>query len=267
MFSDVHIFEPPKPVRKSYYKCDKVFHLDDLLELYTVYETYAIVIISGKRTDFYEYSKNDVRLIKSVFMDFQSAHKCGGFSAQRFSRIIASKHDAYIKHMSELMVNYYTKDNIFQHLGVILAGPTMVKDQIQLEPLFQQHFQKHLLNVITTPEITDNTINYVKDIISEQIYGVSLDNKLIDNFEKIIIDDKMIDLLVFGKPYVMIELENNNLAEIYIDASIIDDIDIKLLEKVKVNVIQNKTFIKKYGEIVGLKYYSINFEEINDYEI
>ena len=39
-------------------------------------------------------------------------------------------------------------------------------------------------------------------------------------------------------------------------------IDEKLLDKVKVNIIQNKTFIQKYGEIVGFKYYVNNFEEI-----
>jgi peptide subunit release factor 1 (eRF1) len=267
MFSDVYVFEPPKPIRKSYYKCDKVFHLDDLLELYTVYDTYAIVLISGKRTDFYEYSKNDVKLIKSVSVELQSQSKKGGSSSARYCRIVASKHDAYIKYMSELMFNFYVKDNVFQHIGLILAGPTMVKDQIQLEPLFLQHFQKYLLNVITTPEITDNTINIVTDIMTEQIYGTSVDNKIIDKFEQIINDEKQIDLIVFGKEYVLTELENNNLAEIYVDDNFVEVIDIKLLNNVKVNIIQNKTFIKKYGEIVGLKYYALNFEEMNDNDI
>jgi len=267
MFSDVYVFEPPKPVRKSYYKCDKVFHLDDLLELYTVYDTYAIVLISGKRTDFYEYSKNDTKLLKSVSIELQSQSKKGGSSSARYGRIIASKHDAYIKYMSELMFKIYVTDNVFQHIGLILAGPTMVKDQIQLEPLFLQHFQKYLLNVITTPEITDGTINMVTDILTEQIYGTSVDNKIIEYFEKIINDDKSIDLIVFGKEYVLNELENNSLAEIFVNMNFIEMIDEKLLDKVKVNVIQNKTFVQKYSEIVGLRYYATNFEEMKDDEI
>ena len=103
--------------------------------------------------------------------------------------------------------------------------------------------------------------------MTEQIYGMSVDNKIIEYFEKIINDDKSIDLIVFGKEYVLNELENNSLAEIFVDMNFIEMIDEKLLDNVKVNIIQNKTFVQKYGEIVGLRYYVNNFEEIKDDEI
>ena len=75
MFSECHVFEPPNPVKQFYYKCDKIFHLDELAKLYIKHDTYAIVLVSGKRTDLYSYCENNTKLIKSMTVTLPNQFK------------------------------------------------------------------------------------------------------------------------------------------------------------------------------------------------
>ncbi len=36
------IFVPPNPVKQFYYRCDKKFHLDNLIKLYDHHDNYAL---------------------------------------------------------------------------------------------------------------------------------------------------------------------------------------------------------------------------------
>lgn len=42
------LIEPPKPVEKSDYICDRSFHLDSILEMYKSERNFGIVTVSGK---------------------------------------------------------------------------------------------------------------------------------------------------------------------------------------------------------------------------
>jgi peptide chain release factor subunit 1 len=250
------MFEPPNPVPKYYYRCDKIFHLDDLLNLYTVYDTYAIVLISGKRTDLYSHSKNNIKLIKSIECTLPNQHKTGGSSAPRFGRIRDDKINLYVKNVAELMFLKLIKNNEFQHLGLFLAGPGDLKTDIQDNAIFQQHFKKHLLKVITTPEIMDQTINQVTNIISETVYGTNVDAKIIEQFELLLMDKNTIDLLVFGTKYVLEQLKLGALEEIYIYENSMEIIEEYITNtKIKINIVHDDVFVKKYGVMVGVKYY------------
>lgn len=262
MFSECYSFEPPNPVPKFYYRCDKVFHLDDLLKLYVVHDTYAVVLISGRRTDLYSYSKNNTKLIKSIECYLPNQHKTGGSSAARFGRIRDEKIGLYIKNISELMFSKLVKDNVFQHLGLFLAGPADLKTQIQGDNMFQQHFHKHLLHVMTISEITDQSIISVSETISDIVYGKKANTQLLDRFETMIMDRSKIDLLVFGNNYVLEQLELGELEEIFINETSINLIEPYNLAKIKINLITDDVFIKKYGEMVGLRYYA--FIEIDE---
>lgn len=262
MFSpSCYVFEPPNPIKKSYYRCDKIFHLDDLLELYKVYDTYAIVLISGKRTDIYSYSKNNINLIKKIKSDLPSQFKTGGSSAPRLGRIRDEKINLHIKQMSELMVKFLVKDNLFQHQGLILAGPAQLKDQIQTEQIFQQFFSPHLIQTITIAEITDQSINYVVSVVAAASKPV--DSDAVEKFESILSDVQLIDLIVFGEADVLKELADGNLEELFVHADIIDSVGLTDLSiKTIVHIITNKQFAQKYGQLVGIKYYHTDIEEI-----
>ena len=268
MFSDCYAFEPPNPVKKFYYKCDKVFHLDDLLKLYIQHDTYAIVLISGKRTDIYAYSCNNTKLIKSVNMMLPGQFKTGGSSAARLGRIRDEKIGWYVKNMSEMMFKLLVKDNIFQHLGLFVAGPAELKGQLQDNNLFVQHFQKHLLQVLTISEITDKSIYDVINMVSGNLYGSVVDNKMFNDFELLLIDDNKINLLEFGVDKVLSLLETCELETIYIDSKCLAMLEPYKMDKVKVNVMNNDMFKGKYGDVVGMRYFVgvVMDEDVDDDE-
>ena len=255
MFSECHLFEPPNPVHKFYYKCDKMFHLEDLLKLYVVHDTYAIVLISGKRTDFYSYSQNNVQLIKSISVTLPNQNRAGGSSSARFGLIRDEKIGWYVTNIADQMIKLFVKDNVFQHLGLYLAGPAELKKQLQDEQLFVQHFSKHLKQVLTIGEITEQSINQVIKVIGDSIYGTFKDDTEFEAFELLL--QQNMDLMVFGTD-VLTLLESGDLAQLFIDQHDLSLLDGLNVDKVKMTTM-NEQFKKKY-DMVGVRYYANNYD-------
>jgi peptide subunit release factor 1 (eRF1) len=256
VFSECNLFIPPNPIKKFYYKCDKCFHLDDLIELYRTYDTYAIVLISGKRSDIYIHSNNNTQMIKSIKFELPNQHKTGGSSAPRMGRIRDEKINLYIKKLTEIMVSLYIKEGVFQHLGLIIAGPALLKDKIQSEKLFALYFQKHLLKTITTAEIEDNSICQVilsiTDIINDETNSSELIETMLNNPE-------MIDLFVFGEDNVLEAHLQGILVEIFVHETVLNLVVPN--DKTKINIVKDNKFVRKYGHFVGIKYFAIdNFD-------
>ena len=269
MFSTCHAFIPPNPVNRSIYKCDKVFHLDHLLDLYKTYDTYAIVLVSGKRSDFYLYSKNNTVFVQSIKSDLPNQHKTGGSSAPRFGRIRDEKICLHMRRICESMVRIFCSDGKFNHIGLYVAGPAELKDRIQTEDLFESYFKKYLVQTLTIGEITDQTIGLIAKMIGQvtEINTVSKTGDIIASFEAMIANPETFDLIVFGIQNVLDELDTGSIAEVFIVNDTIGDL---LPENFKgvINIIGSKSFEEKYGSIVGIKYFaSENFDLITETDV
>jgi len=264
--SHIHIFDSsPLPIKKFFYRCDKTFHLDDLLKLYEECDKYAVVLVSGKRTDFYLYSTTQTKLLKSIREDLPSQHKTGGQSAQRFGRIRDEMIGWYVKKIAELMTQYYVKNGIFQYQGLIIAGPAEIKDMVKEEDLFVQNFKKHLLKTLVVSEITDQSITQVIIEAVDVLCGTT-EKTQIENFEKILNNPKTVDLLLFGTGAVLKAFEMGHLREIYVSDKFHDkDYIIKTTTKTQIHLVESSEFIKKYGEVVGIKYIASSDSYYDEY--
>lgn len=254
----IYSFSPPYPIKQFYYRCDRKFHLDDLIGLYEIYDNYAIVLVSGKRTELYIHNKNETIFLKSMDEELPNQHKTGGQSAQRFGRIRDEKIGWYIKKIVELMIKFYIKDNIFKYKGLIIAGPAEMKNMVKDNELFQQKFSKYLLKCHTIPEITSQSINQVLDMSSDIFISNQSDTELIDLFEERISKNNSndIDLIVFGNKEIIDEFDAGNLKEIYVyDKSIHKEYIKQNNSKTKINIFKSNIFSKKYGELIGIKYF------------
>lgn len=243
-----------------------MFHLDDLIKLYEIYDNYAIVLISGKRCEFYIYNINETKFLKSVDESLPNQHKTGGQSVQRFQRIRDEKIGWYIKKIIEIMINLYIKDNIFKCKGLIIAGPSQMKDLVTSKDLFIQHFSIYLLKILTIAEITDQSIYQVIQMSSNILISESIQIELIKKFDNLLSDPNQIDLFVFGTNEVLYLFNAGLLKEIYLfDKSIYKELIFKSNLKTKIHIIKSNEFNKKYGDLIGIKYYVDNNEiEIND---
>jgi len=254
----IHLFSPPHPIKKFFYRCDRKFYLDDLIKLYETCDNYSIVLISGKRTELYLHNENQTKLLKSLDESLPNKHKTGGQSAPKFGRIRNEKIGWYAKKIIELMVRFYVGSNgKFSHKGLIIAGPAEMKDLVCDQQLFIQYFAKNLLKVLTISEITEQSINYVIRLASDVLTTESSSQKeIIDYFEqKILTNPNLIDLIVFGTEEVMKAFDSGQLKEIFVaNKNVNKERILKTDTKTKINLIKSSEFSTKYGELVGIKY-------------
>jgi len=252
------LFEPPFPVKKFYYRCDRKFHLDDLIKLYETYDNHAIVLVSGKRTEFHLYNENQTKLLKSIEESLPNQHKTGGQSALRFERIRSEKIGWYVKKIVELMVNLYVKENKFQCKSLVIAGPAQIKDMLTGHDIFIQYFEKYLSKTLTISEITSQSIQQVVYLAQDTLSSNNDEVKRIQYFEEMLSNPVMIDLIVFGNDEVLKEFNSGRLKELYLfhKSMLYDKINFEC--KTKIYSIKSTEFVSKYGELVGIRYYAIN---------
>lgn len=268
VFSPCHIFVPPYPIKKFFYRCDKKFYLEDLLKLYDTVDNYAIVLVSGKRTDFYIHNKNTTKLLKSVTESLPNQHRTGGQSAQRFERIRDERIGWYVKKLLEMMIQYYTKEGVFVFKGLIIAGPAEIKSMLKDHDIFTQYFAKYLLKTVAISEINENSIYHVVKLADDVLDNNSESYQKLKNIDTLVSNDNTMDLVVFGNDNVMLELEAGSLREIYVDAEYINNLDIdNINKKTSIHIIDIPEFKTKYGEMVGVRYYVIPTNTISDADI
>lgn len=251
------MFNPPNPIKKSYYRCDRKFHLNDLIYLYEDCLEYAIVLISGKKTMFYLHSDNNTKLLKQITTTLPNSHKTGGQSAQRFERVRNEKIGWYIKKIVELMTIYYVSEGLFKYKSLIIAGPAQLKITITDNEVFKKYFSIHLSETLTIPEIDENTINQVITQCSNTLLSQNNDLQLINDFEQLINNPNKIDLLIFGSNNVIEHLNSGLLKDVYVyfESSYKQKI-ISLNSKTTIKIFKQSKFLSKYGEIIGVKYFS-----------
>jgi len=252
-------FSPPIPINKFYYRCDKKFHLDDLLKLYETCDNYAIVLISGCCAYFYTYNINQIKLIKTIDVSLPNQHKTGGFSAARFGRIRDEKIGLWTKKIIDLMIQFYINEGIFKYRGIILAGPSIMKDMVKSLDAFQKIFMPYLLKTVTINEITSQSIHQVINLAADVLTAT---DDLVEKFNSLLADPSKIDLIVFGTQEVIEYFNNGQLQEIYVSAEYTNRSSIAIAfrgilsnTKTQIHIIKSREFVTKYGELVGIKYY------------
>lgn len=266
--SECIVIEPPNKISRFMYKCDKVFYLDHIIDLSRRYEYYGVALLSGKRSDFYLYSQNSLKLIRSIKSDLPSQHKTGGSSAPRMGRIRDERINAHIRRLAEYMVQFYCLDGIFNYNGLYIGGPAEIKDKVQYEDIFMRHLSKNLIDTFTLSEITDGSIHILIEKINMRFSSSapSTDN-IFTEFEEMINNPKELDKLIFGTEEVFNAIDNGICSTIYTTSNqiiLIDEIDALVSENkiksIRKKIIQDeslsKNFIAKYGVLVGIKYFA-----------
>lgn len=243
-FNGSIIFEPFKKINHFYYRCDKKFHLNSIMEMYEKNISFGYMLVSGKRYILYKINKfgQNMEIIKLYdnSIKLQKRQKKGGQSAQRIGRIRDEKENNYVKKIVEKMKFIFIKMKI---KGLVIGGPSNIKNKIIENDDVNKFFGNNILKVVTTPEIDDNTINY--------LYKESLDVTL----EKE--DEESLNLL--NKIKLLIELADSKLIIGYNEA--IENLKICMLETLLIskNIDENiKKNLYKYQQNSGCKIIEFN---------
>lgn len=255
------LFEPPKKLNKNFYMCDKRFVVDSILEMYKNEQYFGLIFFSGNGYEIHKIIKSGTfyenKKILSKNIKLPNQHKTGGQSAVRFSRIRDENINNYINMTAEHIVSVFNnKDNTQSVVEkIIIAGPGLIKHKLIENPLMNKYFKDKILEILDTPEITDDTIydtinktksifdnlnnsnfksiiNEIKDLMNSKIdlllFGIDEIKENINNIKKIYICDKNDDI----KNYVN---ENNKKCEIVIVPS-------DIMAELKINIIAVKHY-------------------------
>lgn len=224
-YNGVILFEPIKPINKSYYLCDKRFYLDPILEMYKKdqEQSIGIFIISGNRSILYQLIKTgshvETRVLADTKVKLQKRQKKGGQSAQRIGRIRQEKESRYIDKIIEMASSVYLKEHCTKYLisSIVLGGPAELKYSVRKHPEYIKYFDNMTVKIVDTPELNENTVH---DVYEKSMYELALekDKDTIEIIDKI--KDMMRDAderLVFGQNEVFENLENCMLETILIN--------------------------------------------------
>lgn len=233
MFSSAFLFEPPKPIERSNYICDKKFHLDPILEMYKSETKFGIVLISGEECSCYEVIKSGIKyvtynLVAKIQTRLQKKQKKGGQSAPRFERIRQEKEIAYISKAVTLVINSYYSENHTKCTisSLIVAGPAEQKLKLTRQSDFQKYFSNLLVDIISIPSITQTSVSEVYSNNLSKLLVKTYDTEIqkdVDYLQELM--DFADDKLVFGEKEVLEQLQLCNLEYLLISENY-DKIDV-----------------------------------------
>lgn len=105
VFSETFI--PPIPIKKRFYRCDKLFHIEDIQKLYESHEKDGIVCIQGE--NFEIGYKECTKVVKLTDYHFRRTrrHNKGGQSSLRFARIRENQVSNFIEEIAHAITDSF----------------------------------------------------------------------------------------------------------------------------------------------------------------
>lgn len=216
------LFEPPKKISKSFYVCDKRFHLDSILEMYKEERVNGIVFVDGESYSFYMVFKSgDHMESKKILSDevmLAKRHGRGGQSQKRFERLADISEKNYITKLGELIIKSFMTNNNTEYLieRLIICGPSYKKKLLADNDLVKQYFHDKL-ELVTTSVLNEQTIYEIIDQ-SRTIFDTQRqeqETKIVKEIQDLITINP--DKLVFGKEEIIEAYKNHELQKLVIN--------------------------------------------------
>lgn len=257
----IFYFEPPMPVKRFVYFCDKRFHLDKILPLFQCDEgsadKYGVCVVGGSEAHMYYYLP-DVDQFKSTNNTkgaLRNKHGRGGYSQNRYQRLRENEVHALVVKMTELCEKTCLAPSGPLVKGLVLVGCGERKKQVsdRLKSL-RADLPASFVTLVTSDGSEEASMLAAKDVILE-----SLRPREERDAEREVA--KMVevtpDLLVFGEREVTAYLDNEMLRRVFIVKDRIDhDLEDTLAStSAEVICFNVSGFLEQYGGMIGVKYF------------
>ena len=143
--------EPFKPINTSLYRCNNLFHTEELKELLEDNDKFGFLIMDGSGSLFGTVQGNTRTVLNSFKVDLPKKHGRGGQSANRFARIRTERRHNYLRKVAEAATAAFITNDMPNVKGLVLAGSAEFKNDLQKSDLFDQRL---LPVVIKTVDIS-----------------------------------------------------------------------------------------------------------------
>jgi len=159
-----------KPIVHSLYKCDSVFHTQELRRLLEEKEKFGFIIVDGNGALFGLLQGSTKTIIEKFTVDLPKKHGRGGQSQNRFARIRTERRHNYLRSVCESATEAFITDDMPNVKGIIVAGSADLKSEVVKCDLFDPRLSPVVLKVIDISYGGENGFSQAVDD-SEEILG------------------------------------------------------------------------------------------------
>ena len=253
------MFEPPKKINVSFYRCDTKFYLDPILEMFCEENLIGICLVSGEELRIYTISITgthiEPNLLRVIHIKLPNKQKKGGQSAVRFGRIADIVRSQYVTKFVESIIESYMTENKTKSIisKLIIGGFGYMPDDIIDNHSFKQYFSKYFLKKMSINGIDDTTVlKIAKSLLS------TLDENLSKTIDKeiILLIENNFETIGFGRNECMNCIESGNIIKLYINSSQVDkEIRDKFIDKNILLIESTSQQLELYGGWLCVKKY------------
>lgn len=203
-------FAPFKQINTSLYKCDSVFHTEEVKRLLEDNDKFGFIIMDGNGSLFGYVQGNNRVIINKFSVELPKKHGRGGQSANRFARIRTERRHNYLRKVAEATTVAFITNDKPNVKGLILAGSADFKNDLQKSDLFDARLQPIVLKIVDISYGGENGFNQAIELTSDTLSGVKFihEKKVIGRFYDEIAKDT--GKYVFGLKDTMEAIENGS---------------------------------------------------------
>lgn len=202
--------EPFKPINTSLYKCDSVFHSEDIKKLLEDNDKFGFIIMDGNGSLFGTLQGNTRSIVMKFSVDLPKKHGRGGQSANRFARIRTERRHNYLRKVAESTTACFITNDRPNVKGLILAGSADFKNDLQKSDLFDPRLQPIVLKTVDISYGGENGFNQAIELSADALRSVKFihEKKVVGRFFEEISKDT--GKYVFGLRDTMEAIENGS---------------------------------------------------------
>ena len=211
--------EPFKPINTSLYRCDSVFHTEEIRRLLEDNDRFGFLIMDGNGSLFGYVQGNTRTVVTKFSVDLPKKHGRGGQSSNRFARIRTERRHNYLRKVCEAMTTVFITNDRPNVKNLILAGSADFKTDLNKSDLFDPRLSPLVIKVLDIAYGGENGFNQAIELAGDALRNVKFvhEKKIIGRFFEEIAKDSgkfafglkdTMDALDYGAMEILIIFEN-----------------------------------------------------------
>ncbi len=200
------IVEPPLPITTFLYRCDSLFYVEALQQMFTEKEIYGLFLIDRRECTIGILRGSRVELLKYMTSQVPGKHGRGGQSQRRFERLTEiAAHEWFVKCGEKASEIFLGEDKL---KGILVGGSGPTKQYFVEENYLHYEIQNKIIDTFDTGYTDEFGLKELVAAASETMTDlkISQDKKVMKRFLKEVTKTEK-SLAVYGEKQVRKALE------------------------------------------------------------
>ena len=183
--------EPFKPINTSLYRCNNIFHTDELKALLVDNDKFGFLVMDGNGSLFGTLQGNTKTIVNQFKVDLPKKHGRGGQSANRFARLRTEKRHNYLRKVAECCTAAFITNDVPNVKGLILAGSAEFKNDLIKSDLFDPRLTPIVIKIVDISYGGELGFNQAIELAQDALKNVKFvhEKKVLDAFYEEIAKD------------------------------------------------------------------------------